>query len=48
MAKDGFEVETLNQKELSRLVMDMMHRTLVHNVFWFKEVEQQKGFKKAL
>jgi len=38
----------LKQKELSALALDMLHRTMVHHVFWFKEVEHQMGFEKAL
>ena len=26
----------------------MIHRTMVHHIFWFKEVEHQMGFEKAL
>jgi hypothetical protein len=40
--------EESNRKELAELALDMMHRTLVHHVFWFKEVEHQIGFEKAL
>lgn len=36
------------QRELAELALDMMHRTMVHHVFWFKEVEHQMGFEKAL
>jgi hypothetical protein len=35
-------------RELAALALDMMHRTMVHHVFWFKEVEHQMGFEKAL
>lgn len=38
----------MEQRELAKLALDMMHRTLVHHVFWFKEVEHQMGFDKAL
>ncbi|MHC1714169.1 MAG: hypothetical protein AB9858_01000 [Acidaminococcaceae bacterium] len=48
MIKEGIISETLNQKDLSRLAIDMLHRTMVHHVFWFKEVEHQLGFEKAL
>lgn len=48
MAKDGFEVETLNQKELSRLAMDMMHRTLVHKVFLVQGSRTTEGFQKGI
>lgn len=40
--------EELEQEVLAKLVMDMFHRTMVHHVFWFKEVEHQMGFEKAL
>ncbi|MGI6751828.1 MAG: DUF6125 family protein [Anaerovoracaceae bacterium] len=38
----------MNKNDLAELVMDMIHRTAVHHVFWFKEVEHQMGFEKAL
>ncbi|HIW21552.1 MAG TPA: cytosolic protein [Candidatus Dorea intestinavium] len=37
-----------NQEMLAKMVMDMLHRTIVHHVFWFKEVEHQMGFERAL
>ncbi|MDD4566242.1 MAG: DUF6125 family protein [Eubacteriales bacterium] len=40
--------EILRRKELAELAVDMMHRTMVHHIFWFKEVEHQMGFEKAL
>ncbi|HWQ78833.1 MAG TPA: DUF6125 family protein [Anaerovoracaceae bacterium] len=40
--------EERNRKELAGLAVDMLHRTLVHHVFWFKEAEHQMGFEKAL
>lgn len=40
--------EGLSQEDLARLVVDMFHRTLVHHVLWFKEVDHQKGFEGAL
>lgn len=36
------------QKELAALAIDMLHRTMIHHAFWFKEVEHQMGFEKAL
>lgn len=48
MERQEFAVENLSQKELAAMVMDMLHRTIVHHVFWFKEVEHQFGFEKAL
>lgn len=40
--------EKSSKKDLAELVMDMIHRTAVHHVFWFKEVEHQMGFERAL
>lgn len=40
--------EDLGQKELAELVADMLHRTIVHHVLWFREVEHQFGLDKAL
>lgn len=42
------KAEELSQKDLAELAIDMIHRTMVHHVFWFKEVEHQMGFEKAL
>ena len=42
--KDG----EFDRKELASLAIDMLHRTMIHHVFWFKEVEHQMGFEKAL
>lgn len=40
--------DEIDRKDLARLTIDMLHRTMVHHVFWFKEVEHQMGFDKAL
>jgi hypothetical protein len=45
--KESKTVEN-RQKDLARLAIDMLHRTMVHHVFWFKEVEHQFGFDRAL
>jgi len=37
-----------DRRELAELILDMMHRTIIHHVFWLKEVEHQMGFEKAL
>jgi hypothetical protein len=42
------KMEDLNQEVLAMMAMDMIHRTLVHHVFWFKEIEHQMGFDRAL
>ena len=41
-------IEDLEDKDLARFVVDMFHRVVVHHVFWFKEVEHQMGFDRAL
>jgi hypothetical protein len=48
MGEQELKAEELNRKDLARLAVDMLHRTMVHHVFWFKEVEHQMGFAKAL
>jgi hypothetical protein len=48
MTEQKINSEKLDKKELATLAIDMMHRTMVHHVFWFKEVEHQMGFEKAL
>ena len=40
--------EDLNQSEMARLIMDLLHRTIVHHTLWFREVEHQLGMPKAL
>jgi len=40
--------EEFSQEDLARLAVDMFHRTLVHHIFWFKEVEHQMGWEGAL
>ena len=47
-AKKDIPAVELIREEQVRLAMDMMHRTFVHHIFWFKEVEHQMGFEKAL
>jgi hypothetical protein len=38
----------MDKTEKLGLVIDMFHRIMVHHVFWFKEVEHQMGFEKAM
>lgn len=40
--------QEFSQEDLARLAVDMFHRTLVHHIFWFKEVEHQVGWEGAL
>jgi hypothetical protein len=42
------ELAQLDNGELARLAIDLIHRTVAHHVFWFKEVEHQMGFERAL
>ncbi len=42
------KVEDLSQEELSRLVLDMFHRIIVHYGLWFGEVRHQMGMDAAL
>jgi len=48
MNKDYQRPEDLNQEELARFIVDMFHRMAVHHTLWFREVEHQLGFEKAL
>lgn len=48
MADIEQSTEKLKRRELAELALDMIHRTMVHHVFWFKEAEHQIGFEKAL
>lgn len=48
MGQNEPTIEQTSQEELAALAIDMIHRTVVHHVFWFKEVEHQMGFDKAL
>lgn len=41
-------IDDMNQEELAKFVIDMMHRMMVHHTLWFREVEHQLGFEKAL
>ncbi|MBW1710316.1 MAG: cytosolic protein [Deltaproteobacteria bacterium] len=40
--------EDLSQEQLARLILDMLHRIIVHHGLWFVEVEHQMGTDKAL
>jgi hypothetical protein len=48
MPKEYHAPEEMEQEELVQCVMDMLHRIMVHHVFWFREVEHQMGTAKAL
>lgn len=40
--------EDMNQEQLADYVLEMLHRMMVHETLWFREVEHQMGFEKAL
>lgn len=47
MNKEYHGPEEMEQDELVQCIMDMLHRLMVHHVFWFREVEHQLGSNKA-
>ena len=48
MPADVETIEDLNQEQTARLVMDIMHRTIIHYALWFTEIRHQMGMEKAL
>ncbi len=48
MSLINFQEQGLSKQEKVIFLMNMIHRLLVHHVFWFKEVEHQLGFEAAL
>jgi hypothetical protein len=48
MSNDVQTPEDLAPNEMAKLVMDLIHRTIVHHTLWFNEVEHQLGMPKAL
>ena len=47
--REGIEkVEDLNQEEMAGLVLNMLHRLVMHYGFWFFEVEKRLGREKAM
>jgi hypothetical protein len=48
MAFNQAKVEDLSPEEISRLIMEMFHRTIVHHGLWFSEVRHQMGGDAAL
>lgn len=41
-------IEDLDQKQSARLIMDILHRTIIHYALWFTEIRHQMGMEKAL
>jgi hypothetical protein len=48
MADTVSTIEDLNQEQTARLVMDVMHRTIIHYALWFTEIRHQMGMQSAL
>ena len=40
--------EDLDREALARLVVDFLHRTVIHHGLWFTEVDHQMGLAKTL
>ena len=45
---DYIRPEDMNSRELAEYILEMMHTMMVHHTLWFREVEHQMGFEKAL
>lgn len=45
---DCIRPEDMNSRELAEYILEMMHTMMVHHTLWFREVEHQLGFEKAL
>lgn len=43
-----FRPEDFNQEQMAEYILDLLHRMMVHHTLWFREVEHQLGFAKAL
>ncbi|BBO83499.1 hypothetical protein DSCO28_40650 [Desulfosarcina ovata subsp. sediminis] len=48
MAQPVTTIDDLDQTQTARLVMDVLHRTIVHYALWFTEIRHQMGPEKAL
>lgn len=40
--------EDFTQEQMAEYILDLLHRMIVHHTLWFREVEHQLGFAKAL
>jgi hypothetical protein len=47
MKKDISSQQELSHEETARLVIDFMHRQMMHHAMWFSEVKEQFGQKRA-
>jgi hypothetical protein len=48
MMKPIDTIEDLNHEDRARLILDMLHRLVMHHALWFSEVKHQMGMDKAL
>ena len=48
MPDDKQRIDDLNQTELARFILDIIHRSLLHYGLWFTEVRHQMGSARAL
>jgi len=48
MSKQNSDPDDLSKKENAQLILDFLHRTMMHHAMWFAEVQHQLGGKKAL
>ncbi len=39
--------DSLDKEQKARLLMDFLHRIMMHHAMWFAEVQQQYGREKA-
>lgn len=47
-AKQICKLEDMDSHQLAEYIFDLIHRTAVHHTLWFREVEHQLGFERAL
>ncbi|BDD88951.1 DUF6125 family protein [Desulfofustis limnaeus] len=48
MSNDQHSDRAAGQRETAAMIIDLLHRTMVHHVLWFTEVRHQMGQKRAL
>lgn len=48
MDNEVMRAEDMTRPQLTELMLDMFHRMMVHHTLWFREVEHQLGFERAL
>lgn len=48
MEPDVNSQPALDKEQKARLLMDFIHRTMMHHAMWFSEVQHQYGREKAL